>query len=132
MKLGEPIKESSSTRHSGALLNGTTVYGCLHSPPPVGTPTRESGIADALLGFPATYSVQPTPYEQRLRYANTALSLSGGLACDIDSDSEFGIAVGVLVRDSAPFDFVFDRIASLPIWQPGSKCYLDKTEPREA
>lgn len=41
-------------------------------PPVVGSPTRLAAIADTLYGYPATYAVQTTPYEQRFRYANAS------------------------------------------------------------
>ncbi|MCC6862981.1 MAG: TonB-dependent receptor, partial [Bryobacterales bacterium] len=65
-------KQLNSTQW-GAPNGDYGFTGVYTSRPPVGTPTRQAAIADALLGYPATYSVQTTPYEQRLRYSNAAL-----------------------------------------------------------
>ena len=74
MKLGGTYQRKQLNSTQWGAPNGNYAFtGVYTSPPPVGTPTRESAIADTLLGFPATYSVQPTPYEQRLRYSNAAL-----------------------------------------------------------
>ena len=74
MKLGGTYQRKQLNSTQWGAPNGNYAFtGVYSSPPPVGTPTRESAIADALMGFPATYSVQPTPYEQRLRYSNAAL-----------------------------------------------------------
>ncbi len=42
------------------------------TPPVTGSPTRLAAIADTLYGYPATYAVQTTPFEQRFRYSNAS------------------------------------------------------------
>lgn len=62
-------KQLNSTQW-GAPNGNYGFTGAYSSPVPLGTPTRQAAIADTLLGYPATYSAQTTPYEQHLRYSN--------------------------------------------------------------
>ena len=86
----------------------TGVYSAL---PPVSTPTRQNAIADALLGYPATYSVQTTPYEQRLRYSNAALYLQDDWRATKNLTLNLGLRWEYFGK---PYD-LFDRIASFDL-----------------
>ncbi len=86
----------------------TGVYSALL---PVGTPTRQNAIADALLGYPATYSVQTTPYEQRLRYSNAALYLQDDWRATTNLTLNLGLRWEYFGK---PYD-LFDRIASFDL-----------------
>ncbi|MBK9171254.1 MAG: TonB-dependent receptor [Bryobacterales bacterium] len=72
-KIGGSYQRKQLNSTQWGAPNGNYAFtGVFSSLPPVGTPTRVNAIADTLLGFPATYAVQTTPFEQRLRYSNAA------------------------------------------------------------
>jgi outer membrane receptor protein involved in Fe transport len=79
--------------------------------PPVGTPTRQSAVADALLGYPATYSVQTTPYEQRLRYSNAAWYVQDDWRATPNLTFNLGLRWEYFGK---PYD-LFDRIATFDL-----------------
>jgi hypothetical protein len=112
MKLGGTYQRKQLNSTQWGAPNGNYAFtGVYSSPPPVGTPTRESAIADALMGFPATYSVQPTPYEQRLRYSNAALYFQE----DWRATSTLTLNLGLRWEYfGKPYD-LFDRIASFDL-----------------
>ena len=70
---------------------------------------RQAAIADTLLGFPATYSVQTTPYEQRLRYSNAALYFQEDWRATSQSDSESRLALGVFSQAHTIFSIESPR-----------------------
>lgn len=103
-------KQLNSTQW-GAPNGNYGFTGVFSSPPPVGTPTRQAAIADALLGYPATYAVQTTPYEQRLRYSNAALYVQD----DWRATPSFTLNIGLRWEYfGKPYD-LFDRIASFDL-----------------
>ena len=103
-------KQLNSTQW-GAPNGNYTFTGVYSSPPPVGTPTRQAAIADTLLGFPATYSVQTTPYEQRLRYSNFATYLQDDWRATPNLTVNLGLRWEYFGK---PYD-LFDRIASFDL-----------------
>jgi hypothetical protein len=103
-------KQLNSTQW-GAPNGNYGFTGVYSSPPPVGTPTRQAAIADALLGYPATYSVQTTPYEQRLRYSNAALYLQDDWRAGPNLTLNMGLRWEYFGK---PYD-LFDRIASFDL-----------------
>ena len=103
-------KQLNSTQW-GAPNGNYGFTGVYSSPPPVGTPTRQAAIADTLLGFPATYSVQTTPYEQRLRYSNAALYLQDDWRATTNLTLNIGLRWEYFGK---PYD-LFDRIASFDL-----------------
>jgi hypothetical protein len=103
-------KQLNSTQW-GAPNGNYGFTGVYTSPPPVGTPTRQSAIADALLGYPATYSVQTTPYEQRLRYSNAALYLQDDWRVTQNLTLNMGLRWEYFGK---PYD-LFDRIATFDL-----------------
>jgi hypothetical protein len=103
-------KQLNSTQW-GAPNGNYGFTGVYTSLPPVGTPARQNAIADALLGFPATYSVQTTPYEQRLRYSNAALYLQDDWRATTNLTLNLGLRWEYFGK---PYD-LFDRIASFDL-----------------
>jgi hypothetical protein len=103
-------KQLNSTQW-GAPNGNYGFTGVFSSPPPVGTPTRQAAIADALLGYPATYSVQTTPYEQRLRYSNAALYVQDDWRASPNLTLNIGLRWEYFGK---PYD-LFDRIASFDL-----------------
>jgi hypothetical protein len=103
-------KQLNSTQW-GAPNGNYTFTGVYSSLPPVGTPTRQAAIADTLLGFPATYSVQTTPYEQRLRYANFATYLQDDWRVTPKLTLNLGLRWEYFGK---PYD-LFNRIASFDL-----------------
>ena len=83
----------------------TGVYSTL---PPVATPTRQAAIADALFGFPATYAVQSSPFEQRLRYSNASTFVQDDWRVTPNLTLNVGLRWEYFGR---PYDR-FDRIAT--------------------
>ena len=67
-----------------------------------------AAIADALLGYPATYSVQTTPYEQRLRYSNAALYVQD----DWRATPNLTLNIGLRWEYFGKPSDLFDRIAT--------------------
>jgi hypothetical protein len=112
IKLGGTFQKKQLNSTQWGAPNGNYAFtGVYTALPPVGTPTRQNAIADALLGFPATYSVQTTPYEQRLRYSNAALYLQD----DWRATTNFTLNVGLRWEYfGKPYD-LFDRIASFDL-----------------
>jgi len=100
-------KQLNSTQW-GAPNGNYGFTGVYTSPVPVGTPTRQAAIADALLGIPATYSVQTTPYEQRLRYSNTAFYIQDDWRVNANLTLNAGLRWEYFGK---PYD-LFDRIAT--------------------
>lgn len=103
-------KQLNSTQW-GAPNGNYTFTGVYSSPPPVGTPTRQAAIADALLGYPATYSVQTTPYEQRLRYSNAGFYIQDDWRATSNLILNLGLRWEYFGK---PYD-LFDRIASFDL-----------------
>ncbi len=103
-------KQLNSTQW-GAPNGDYGFTGVYTSRPPVGTPTRQAAIADALLGYPATYSVQTTPYEQRLRYSNAALYVQDDWRASPKLTLNLGLRWEYFGK---PYDR-FDRIASFDL-----------------
>lgn len=103
-------KQLNSTQW-GAPNGNYAFTGVYTSPTPVGTPTRQAAIADTLLGFPATYSVQTTPYEQRMRYANTALYFQDDWKASPNLTLNMGLRWEYFGK---PID-LFDRIATFDL-----------------
>ena len=104
------IKQLNSTQW-GAPNGNYGFTGVYTSPPPVGTPTRQAAIADALLGFPATYNVQTTPFEERLRYSNAALYVQDDWRVSSNLTLNLGLRWEYFGK---PYD-LFDRIASFDL-----------------
>ena len=103
-------KQLNSTQW-GAPNGNYAFTGVYSSLPPVGTPTRQAAIADTLLGFPATYSVQTTPYEQRLRYSNFATYLQD----DWRATSNLTVNIGLRWEYFGKPHDLFNRIASFDL-----------------
>jgi hypothetical protein len=103
-------KQLNSTQW-GAPNGNYGFTGVYSSQPPVGTPTRQAAIADALLGFPATYSVQTTPYEQRLRYSNFATYLQD----DWRASPRLTVNIGLRWEYFGKPHDLFNRIASFDL-----------------
>ena len=103
-------KQLNSTQW-GAPNGNYGFTGVYSSLPPVGTPTRQAAIADTLLGFPATYSVQTTPYEQRLRNANFATYVQDDWRATPNLTFNLGLRWEYFGK---PLD-LFDRIASFDL-----------------
>jgi Carboxypeptidase regulatory-like domain/TonB dependent receptor len=103
-------KQLNSTQW-GAPNGNYGFTGVYSSPPPVATPTRQAAIADALLGYPATYSVQTTPYEQRFRYSNAALYVQDDWRVTPSLTLNIGLRWEYFGK---PYD-LFDRIASFDL-----------------
>jgi hypothetical protein len=112
MKTGGTYQRKQLNSTQWGAPNGNYAFtGVYTSPPPVGTPTRQAAIADALLGFPATYSVQTTPYEQRLRYSNAALYFQDDWRATTNLTLNLGLRWEYFGK---PYD-LFDRIASFDL-----------------
>jgi len=107
----DPLTKTSRTIRWGPPHGNYTFTGVYSSPPPVGTPTRQAAIADTLLGFPATYAVQTTPYEQRLRYTNFATYLQDDWRATPNLTFNIGLRWEYFGK---PYD-LFDRIASFDL-----------------
>ncbi|MBV6429975.1 MAG: hypothetical protein IANPNBLG_00078 [Bryobacteraceae bacterium] len=103
-------KQLNSTQW-GAPNGNYTFTGVYTSPVPVGTPTRQSALADILLGYPAAYSVQTTPYEQRMRYSNTALYVQDDWRVSQNLTLNIGLRWEYFGK---PYD-KFDRIATFDL-----------------
>ncbi|MCC6342423.1 MAG: TonB-dependent receptor [Bryobacterales bacterium] len=103
-------KQLNSTQW-GAPNGNYTFTGVYTSPVPVGTPTRQSALADILLGYPAAYSVQTTPYEQRMRYSNTALYVQDDWRVSRNLTLNIGLRWEYFGK---PYD-KFDRIATFDL-----------------
>jgi hypothetical protein len=111
-KLGGTIQKKQLNSNQWGAPNGNYAFtGVYTSPTPVGTPTRQAAIADALLGVPATYSVQTTPYEQHLRYINTALYLQDDWRVSSNLTLNLGLRWEYFGK---PID-LYDRIASFDL-----------------
>jgi hypothetical protein len=54
----------------GSPNGGYSFSGTFSAPPPVTTTTRFHSMADLLLGYPISYTVQTSPYAQRFLYKN--------------------------------------------------------------
>jgi hypothetical protein len=102
--------------------------GVYSSPPPVGTPTRQAAIADALLGFPATYSVQTTPYEQRLRYSNFSTYVQD----DWRTTTNLTVNIGLRWEYFGKPDDLFDRNASLTEYSAATGGTERRAEPHQS
>ena len=103
-------KQLNSTQW-GAPNGNYTFTGAYTTLPPVGTPTRQAAIADTLLGLPATYSVQTTPYEQRLRYYNFATYVQDDWRATPNLTINLGLRWEYFGK---PYD-LFNRIASFDL-----------------
>ena len=100
-------KQLNSTQW-GAPNGNYAFTGVYSSLPPVGTPTRQAAIADTLLGFPATYSAQTTPYEQRMRYSNLGLYVQNDWRATTRLTLNLGLRWEYFGK---PYD-LYDRIAT--------------------
>lgn len=111
-KVGGNFQKKQLNSTQWGAPNGNYAFtGAYTSLPPVGTPTRQAAIADTLLGYPATYSVQTTPYEQRLRYSNAAWYVQD----DWRATSRLTINMGLRWEYfGKPID-LFDRIATFDL-----------------
>ncbi|MEO7653784.1 MAG: carboxypeptidase regulatory-like domain-containing protein [Bryobacteraceae bacterium] len=73
-KAGASIQAKRMSVTQWGTPNGAYGFsGMFTAPVPVTTTTRYHSMADLLLGFPTTYSVQTTPYTQRFLYKNIGL-----------------------------------------------------------
>ncbi|MCZ2151812.1 MAG: TonB-dependent receptor [Bryobacterales bacterium] len=112
VKVGGTYQRKQLNSTQWGAPNGNYAFtGVYTSPPPVGTPTRQSAIADTLLGYPATYSVQTTPYEQRMRYGNTALYVQDDWRVSRNLTLNIGLRWEYFGK---PYD-KFDRIATFDL-----------------
>ncbi|MCI0625845.1 MAG: TonB-dependent receptor [Acidobacteria bacterium] len=111
-KTGGTFQKKQLNSTQWGVPNGNYGFtGVYSSLPPVGTPTRQAAIADALLGYPATYSVQTTPFEQRLRYSNGALYVQDDWRATPSLTLNIGLRWEYFGK---PYD-LFDRIASFDL-----------------
>jgi hypothetical protein len=112
VKVGGTYQRKQLNSTQWGAPNGNYAFsGVYTSPVPVGTPTRQSAIADTLLGYPATYSVQTTPYEQRMRYSNTALYVQDDWRVSQNLTLNIGLRWEYFGK---PYD-KFDRIATFDL-----------------
>ncbi|MCC6392170.1 MAG: TonB-dependent receptor [Bryobacterales bacterium] len=112
VKVGGTYQRKQLNSTQWGAPNGNYAFtGVYTSPAPVGTPTRQSAIADTLLGYPATYSVQTTPYEQRMRYSNTALYVQDDWRVSQNLTLNIGLRWEYFGK---PYD-KFDRIATFDL-----------------
>ncbi|MCC6368850.1 MAG: TonB-dependent receptor [Bryobacterales bacterium] len=112
VKVGGAYQRKQLNSTQWGAPNGNYAFtGVYTSPVPVGTPTRQSAIADTLLGYPATYSVQTTPYEQRMRYSNTALYVQDDWRVSQNLTLNIGVRWEYFGK---PYD-KFDRIATFDL-----------------
>ncbi|HZT30763.1 MAG TPA: TonB-dependent receptor [Bryobacteraceae bacterium] len=72
-KLGETYQKKQLNSTQWGAPNGAYAFsGIFTAAPPAATTTRLNSLADALFGYPSSYSVQTGPYQQRFRYHNFA------------------------------------------------------------
>ena len=111
-KMGGSLQKKQLNSTQWGAPNGNYGFtGVYTSPPPVGTPTRQAAIADTLLGIPATYAVQTTPYEQRMRYANAGFYFQDDWRVGPNLTLNAGLRWEYFGK---PYD-LFDRIASFDL-----------------
>ncbi len=112
LKFGASFQKKQLNSTQWGAPNGNYAFtGVYSSPPPVGTPTRQAAIADALFGFPATYAVQVTPFEQRMRYSNFSWFAQDDYKVSRNLTLNFGLRWDYFGK---PYD-KFDRIATFDL-----------------
>ncbi|MBM3736632.1 MAG: TonB-dependent receptor [Acidobacteria bacterium] len=112
IKVGGNFQKKQLNSTQWGAPNGNYGFtGVYSSVPPVGTTTRQAAIADALFGFPATYAVQTTPYEQRLRYSNGSWYVQD----DYRASPNLTLNVGLRWEYFGKPHDLFDRIATFDI-----------------
>ncbi|MCC6586828.1 MAG: TonB-dependent receptor [Bryobacterales bacterium] len=112
VKMGGTYQRKQLNSTQWGAPNGNYAFtGVYTSPVPVGTPTRQAAIADLLLGYPATYNVQTTPYEQRMRYSNLGLYVQDDWRVNPNLTLNIGLRWEYFGK---PID-LFDRIATFDL-----------------
>jgi hypothetical protein len=103
-------KRMSSTQWGSP--NGAYGFGGTFSaPPPVTVTTRFNAVADLLLGYPSTYTVQTQPYAQRYLYSNLGVYFQDDVRLSPNLTLNLGLRWEYFGR---PVDR-YDRIASFDL-----------------
>ena len=90
--------------------------------------SRFNALADLLLGYPSSYTVQTTPFSPHLSYTDMRLLHAGRLESDPQPYGECRAALGIL--RSAQSSVMTGSPVS--ILRPASRCSPDKTVTRAA